>query len=78
MISLWIAKFKGYLIAAAGIIAAIVTFGYSMKREGKQEAKNEGNKQAIENVKKVKEAEADADKVDDIDAALRDNGWMRD
>lgn len=78
MISALLAQFMPYLIAALVFIAGIFGYGIKKKNEGKQEAENKGNKEALDNVAKAREAESEADKIDDVDSELKRNDWMRD
>lgn len=77
MFSALLAQLIPYLIAALVFIAGIFGYGIKKKSEGKQEAENKGNKEALDNVAKAKEAEDEADKINNVDDALRDNDWVQ-
>lgn len=77
MLSALLSQFWPYIAAFFGAIIAYLSVYFKGKSAGEEKEKNKGNKEALDNVKKAKEAEADADKVDNIDDALRDNNWLQ-
>lgn len=66
-----------YLVIAFTVVVGYITAWFKGRSSGKKEAAGESNAKALDNAKKAKEAENEADKIDDVDSALRDNDWVQ-
>ena len=67
-------KILSLLSGAGAILAAVAGFFFYAKGKGKEEARNEANKQIIDNIEKRHKIDVDVDNtnIDDLRDELRD------